>query len=162
MFSLDVINMAILAYKNLKIKEFIKSNNTTYTTFHNWVYKYNDFFIKNLPMTAAQFKSINKQYLHRSNKRSQYADSIIQYVNNNGCSLEDIKNNVTNNNLSFSSICRVLKENNITRKKIINKIVCKDIEKIIKERHEYKESINESYFDYISIDESRLKMQKHF
>ena len=81
MFPLDIINMVILAYnKNLKIKEFIKSNNTTYTTFHNWVYKYNDFFIKNLPMTAAQFKSINKQYLHRSNKRSQYADSIIQYV----------------------------------------------------------------------------------
>ena len=154
--------MAILAYnKNLKIKEFIKSNNTTYTTFHNWVCKYNDFFKKNLPMTAAQFKSINKQYLHRSNKRSQYADSIILYVNNNnGCSLEDIKNNVTNNNLSFSSICRVLKENNINvspRKKIINKIVCKDIDKILKERHEYKESINESYFDYISVDESTNK-----
>jgi hypothetical protein len=149
--------MVILAYnKKLKIKEFIKSNNTTYTTFHNWVCKYNDIFIKNIPMTASQFKSINTQYLHRSNKRSQYADSIIQYVNNNnGCSLDDIKNNVTNNNLSFSSICRVLKENNINaspRKKIINKIVCKDIDKIIKERHEYKEFINESYFDYISVD----------
>jgi hypothetical protein len=106
-------------------------------------------------MTEKQFKNINTQYLHKSNKRFQYTDSIIQYVNNNnGCSLEDIKNNITNNNLSFSSICRVLKENNITRKKIINKIVCKDIDKIIKERHDYKTSINESYYDYISVDES--------
>ena len=40
--------------------------------------------------------------------------------------------------------------------------MCKDIDKITKERHEYKSKINESYYDYISVDESRLKMQKHF
>jgi hypothetical protein len=41
--------MAILAYnKCIKIKDFIKVNNTNYTTFHNLLCKYNELFIKNI------------------------------------------------------------------------------------------------------------------
>ncbi len=38
----------------------------------------------------------------------------------------------------------------------------KDIDKINKERHEYKSTINELYYDYILVDESRLTLLKHF
>ena len=67
------------------------------------------------------------------------------------CKIIDIKNNVTQDNLSFTSICRVLKENKITRKKIIVKIVCKDIDKITNERKNYKPTINKSFYDFISV-----------
>jgi hypothetical protein len=152
MYSLDIINMAIIAY-NKGIK--IKVNNTNYTTFHNWFCKYNEFFITNMSMMKKNLKILTHNiYINQIKDLNM----LIQHVNNNnGCSLEDIKNIVTNNNLSYSSICRVLKDNNITRKKIINKIVCKDIDKILKEREDYKAFINESYYNFISIDESTNK-----
>ncbi len=57
MYSLDIINMTILAYnKGIKIIDFIKRNNTNYTTFYKQFWKYNEFFIKNIPMTGKQFK----------------------------------------------------------------------------------------------------------
>ena len=51
-----------------------------------------------------------------------YFNNIITYVNSkSNCSLEDISRNVTDNKLSRSSICKILKENNIVKKrKIIN------------------------------------------
>jgi hypothetical protein len=66
-----------------------------------------------------------------------------------GCSLEDIRKYSTNNMLSKPTICRFLKELNITTKKINNyivpsrdvyalrAIVCKDVDKIKSERVEY-------------------------
>jgi len=48
-----------------------------------------------------------------------------------------------------------LKENNISRKKINTKIVCKDENKIIEDRKNFCEETNKTdFYDYISIDES--------
>jgi transposase len=94
--------------------------------------------------------------IHGLNKKNKYIESIINYVDSNeGCSLNDIKINATQNNLSNASICRILKENNITRKKIQNRIVCKNIDKIKEDRTlfaNYKD--NDNLIDYISIDET--------
>ena len=62
---------------------------------------------------------------------------------------------MTNNNLSKSSVCRILKENNISRKRIQNKIVCKDINKIKEDRNKFSNNNDNNNFNqYISIDES--------
>ena len=53
---------------------------------------------------------------------------------------------------SLSTICRILFDNNITRKKIYNKIVCKDINKIIDNKKLFNKNILENYFDYIPIN----------
>ena len=156
MYNLEKINDTIKLYnRGLLIKNIIKQVEISYSSFRCWFCKYNEFYVNNTPMNEEEFKNINKQYVHKSNKRFKYTESIIQYVNNNnnGCSLENIKNNVTQDNLSYSSICRVLKENKITRKTINNKIVCKDIDKINKERQDYKSSINDDYYNFVSIDD---------
>ena len=47
--------------------------------------------------------------IHGLNKTHMYMTKIIDYVNNNeGCTLKNIRNIVTNNNLSNLSICRIL------------------------------------------------------
>jgi hypothetical protein len=119
MYGLNKINDTIKLYnRSHLIKYIINHHEINYSTLRCWFCKYNEFYINDAPLNEKEFKNINKQHVYKSNKRFKYTEPIIQYVNiNNGCSLEDIKNNVTQDNLSFSSICRVLKENKITRKK---------------------------------------------
>ena len=94
--------------------------------------------------------------IRASSKKHKFNNLIINYVNENlGCNLKDINTNITKNEISLSSICRVLKENNISRKKINTKIVCKDENKIIEDRKNFCEETNKTdFYDYISIDES--------
>ena len=77
--------------------------------------------------------------------------------------MDDIKTNATNNLLSKPTICKFLKELNITLKKINNYIVCKDINKIIDERTTFGKLYNnqlDTFNNFISIDESGLAIHK--
>jgi len=98
---------------------------------------------------------VEKSEIFQSIKRYKYTQQIVDYVvNNNGCSLYDIKENITKDDLSLSTICRVLKENDISRKKIYTKVVCKDIPKINIDKQNFKLITDNTFYDYISIDES--------
>ena len=89
-------------------------------------------------------------------KKHEYINNIILYVQQHeGCSLNDIRKNITNDKLSKSTICRILHENNITSKKICRKVVCKDPLLIEKEISEFKiTNQNIDLKNVISIDES--------
>ena len=125
--------------------------NISMGTINYWSILYSDNIINKYFLTT--YNMIKK--LHGLNKKKEYESAIIEYVNNNeGCTLNDIIKNVTNT-LSKSSICRLLKENNISRKRIRNRIVCKDINKIMIERNNFANNLNSNDFNnYISIDES--------
>jgi transposase len=152
-YSIEYINVVISNLINKTKKSLIsKILNISIMTINKWEILYRENII-NKTFLINYKSAIN---IHGLNKKNKYIESIINYVDNNeGCSLNDIKINATQNNLSNASICRILKENNITRKKIQNRIVCKNIDKIKEDRTlfaNYKD--NDNLIDYISIDET--------
>ena len=167
MYSFEIINLCIKHYnENINLHKIAYILNISITTIYKWISKYNYYFINNIFLTFNIFKSIKDLHIHKFNKRYQFSSKIVDYVKeNNGCTLNDITKNITNNKLraqralrgltgpSLSTICRIIKDNNNTRKKIYNKIVCKDINQIIDERKLFNKNILENYFDYISIDD---------
>lgn len=152
-YSIDIKNIVISNFID-KIKKITisKTLKLSLTTINNWEYLYRE----NITNKTYLSKENCIQHQHGLNKKYQYIDSIKNYVNEHeGCTLNDIVKNVTNDNLSNSSICRILKENNITRKKIQNRIVCKDINKIKEDRQNFANNDdNNDFINYISIDES--------
>ena len=155
-YSLDIINLSIRNY-NLPLKKSKICNllNIRIGTLNNWLNKYNYYYTNNIQLTSNNYNDIKKQYEHKSTKKTKYINSIIDYVNkNNGCSLIDINKNVTKNNISLSTICRILKDNKISRKKLNIRVVCKDINKIEEDRINCSLLIDDNFYDYISIDES--------
>ena len=51
-------------------------------------------------MTFNIFKSIKDLHIHKLNKKYQFSSKIVDYVKeNNGCTLNDITKNITNNKL---------------------------------------------------------------
>jgi len=135
-----------------KIIDISNKINVSINTIRKWKILYKNFIYTQSYLT----QKLNNNKIHKSNKISYYFDTIKNYVkNNNGCSLEQIKVNAINNELSNSSICRVLKINNMSRKRIQNHVVCKNIDKINEDRVNYANNFSDSEFlNYISIDES--------
>jgi transposase len=89
-------------------------------------------------ITKNTINEYKKNNIHKSTKRHLYSNRIIEYVkNNNGESLDNICKNATDNCLSKSTVCKILKELKITYKKINKYLVCKDIKIIEQERKEY-------------------------
>ena len=72
---------------------------------------------------------------------------------NLGCSLEDIKKSI-NNELSPSTICKILKQNKITHKRISNRVVCDSLENIDNKRTEFMKNLNFDVEDAVYIDET--------
>ncbi len=118
-YSIDIINLSIYNY-NIYLKKIKVCNilNIATNTFNNWFIKYNYYYVNNIQLTALEYKKIKNKNEHKSTKKTKYINLIIDYVNNNnGCSLIDINKNIVNNNISISTICKILKDNNISRKK---------------------------------------------
>lgn len=90
-----------------------------------------------------------------NNNKKELVDKIINYINkNSGCSLKDIKNYI-NNKISISTIHRILKNNNISHKKIKNHLVFKSKNEIDSIRKEFVKNINiDDINNNIYIDES--------
>jgi len=144
MYSADIINLCIKHYnENKNISTISYLLYVSKQTIYNWFYKYrynfdNNIFIENIN------KSIQKQLNE---------DFVCEYVNSNiGCSLDNIAKTV---NISKSTIYRILKRNNYSSKKIINKTIPYDIDKMINIRKEFSNNISDNEFlNCISIDES--------
>ena len=124
-------------------------------TFNNWFIKFNYYFINNTQLTINDYNTIKKQNIHKLTKQHKFKDNIIDYVNNNnGCTLNNINKDITKDNISLSTICRILKNNNISKKRFNTRIVCKDIDKIKEDRQNFSLVTDNSFYNYISIDES--------
>ena len=108
-YSIDIINLSIYHYNlGLKKIQICKSLNITNKTFYIWYNKYN--YINNIQLTCTDYNEIKNQQAYKSTKKSKYSSLIVDYVNNNtGCSLYDINKDITQNNISLSTICRILK-----------------------------------------------------
>lgn len=151
-YSIEIKNIVINNLINkTKKTDICKLLNISMNTINSWEYQYQENINNKIFLNTT---NLNKQK-HGLNKINDYTTNIIDYVNNNeGCTLKNIRDYI-DNKLSYTSICRILKENNITRKKIQNRIVCKNIDKINEDRTNFaNNSDNDNFSEYISIDES--------
>ena len=154
-YNIDIINLSIYHYNNnTKIKDIAKNLNLSIQIIYLWIKKYNYYFSNNIFLTNNDLKNIKKNIPHGLSKVHIFEDNIISYVHNNpGCSLNDILISIPNINISKSSICKILKKNNITRKLINNKILPLNIDVIEYKRKIFKNNIN-NFYNFISIDET--------
>ena len=153
-YSIDIINLFINNYINgITLSKISENTNISIQTLRRWINLYRNNIINKIPLKDEDlFKNKN---IHRLNKRYKFKNDIINYVNKNeGCLLDDIYKNI-NKVLSKPSICRILKENNITRKRCNIRVVCRDIDKINELRVEFSKTVDEDTFlDSEFIDET--------
>ena len=153
-YQTDIINLVIKHVSDNKTyKEISLILNISRQSINRWRKKYFSNFENKTPVTNDLMKSLNS--LHKNNKVNTYKNNIISYVNSNeGCSLKEIKEHATNNTISNSTICKLLKKENISHKRINNRIICKDIALIEQNRKDFVSNINYDIKDIIFIDES--------
>lgn len=152
-YSCELINLFIqhvLDGKNLfKIHQMLK---ISHTTLQRWFVKFKYFIITKTFIPNNYF---NNKPTHGLNRIDLYKMQVINFVNTNeGCSLKDILSEI-DNKLSNSSVCRILKNNNISHKRYKHHIIGKSMDIIQKERSEFAIHSNQDEYDNsISIDES--------
>lgn len=151
--SIDIVNLfinhTINNVKKVKISQLL---NVSLGTINKWskIYSWN---IRNSTLIT----KINKWYTHHGlSKKHKYVNQIVDYVNNHeGCSLNDISDNLPYKCLSLSTICRTLKENNITHKRYKTHVICKDPKIINQNRIDFSNNVDFNKFDdFICIDET--------
>ena len=151
-YSIDIINLFINKFiNNDNLNNISKSLNVSSITIKRWIYKYSNNIVNKIPV-----KDLCKnKIIHGSNKKQKYKDITLLFVyKNEGCSLDDIYNHL-NKSISKSSICRLLKENNITRKRCNTRVICKDLDKLNEIRIDFsKKIINKDFVNYEFIDET--------
>jgi transposase len=161
-YSIDIINVCITKFNNnISVFNMAKMLEISHTNIYTWLAIYKDNFYNHIYITPEQLVDMKKNTLHKSNKINKYEEQICTYVNNNnGCSLNDILANLPDMNLSKSSICRVLKKNNITHKRFKTRIIGKDVNLIEADRTNIANILtHENYIDMISIDEMPIRVE---
>ena len=153
-YNLDIINLFINKFINNNDFNIISKNlSISIPTLKRWslLYKFN--IISKIPLTYNDLK--NNKKIHALNKKDKYKETILNYVETHeGCILNDIYLNI-NKELSKPSICRVLKNNNVSRKKCNIRVVCKDINKIEEERKIFSKNLEfNNFLESEFIDES--------
>ena len=164
-YNIDIINLCIFHYaNNIKIANIASILNISIPTIYLWIHKYKHFFYNNIQLSDTDYYKIKNYKPHGSSKIFLYENKICEYVNNNnGCSLNDIINNIPDINISKSSICNILKKNNITRKKINNRIILNNIDELNIIRNKFVINIsNYDFLNFISIDESSFCINDHY
>ena len=154
-YTVDIVNICINHLMELApIKHISKMLSISEPTIRKWKYLYNNFIENKIFLTDNDYNKKDK--IHASTIKHLYSDEIINYVNENeGCDYNDILNKI-DNKISSSTLCRILKENNITRKRFKTRIVCKNIDKIIEDRIKFCEDVSNNNINIenaISIDE---------
>ena len=146
-YSIDIINLCFvyLVHEKINKKEVSNILKISLSIINIWIRKFNKNYVDGEPITEKTIKEYKVKNIHGLNKKYRYYDIISDYVKDNPyCTLLDIKRNITNNNISVSTICRILKEIGITLKKVNNTVVCKNIDKILDNRKEYCKNFIES------------------
>ena len=124
-YHLDIVNLFVDKYlKNEKLSRISKSIEVSIPTLRKWIDKYSINIACQKPVTVIK----NTRTCHSK----QHIDTIKSYVNSHeGCSLNNIYHYI-NKIISKPTICRILKNNNVTRKRFKPHIVGKDPELIEK------------------------------
>jgi transposase len=154
-YTVDIVNICINHLIELTpIKHISKMLSISEPTIRKWHNLYNNFIENKIFLTDNDYNKKDKK--HGSTIKHLYSNEIINYVNENeGCSYCDILNKI-NNKISASTLCRILKENNITRKRFKTRIVCKNIDEIIEARIQFCKDVSNNKIiidNAISIDE---------
>ena len=144
-YSTDIINLFINQYlNNVSLNNISNNLNISLQTLKRWIILYSNNIVNKIPLKNNNLERNKK--LHGSNKKHKYNLEIVNYVyKNEGCLLNDIYE-VINKEISKSTICRILKENNISRKRCNIRVVCKDINKIEELKKEFSKSVKEEDF----------------
>ena len=153
-YNLDIINLFINQFINNYSFNIISKNlSISIPTLKRWslLYKFN--IISKIPLTHKDLQ--NNKKIHALNKKDKYKENILNYVETHeGCILNDIYLNI-NKKISKPSICRILKSNNISRKRCNIRVVCKDINKIEEIRKDFSKDVHyEDFIEYEFIDET--------
>ena len=144
-YNVDIINLFLNKFiNNISLNNISKNLNISVQTLKRWIFLYSNNILNKIPIKKEDL--IRNKKLHGLNKKDKYINNIISYVyKNEGCLLDDIYKYI-NKEISKSSICRILKENNITRKRCNIRVVCKDINKINNIRHDFSKETDEDIF----------------
>lgn len=147
MYSADIVNLVIRKFiDGINITDISNDLHLSRQCIYNWIKKYKS----NIDSVTTINSVTTKPY---KKKRYRYVENIKTFVKNNeGCSLNAIKDNCCKD-LSKSTIIRILKDSNITHKRITNKTVYKTEEAINIDRQNFVKSINYNINDVIFIDE---------
>ena len=144
-YNVDIINLFLNKFiNNISLNNISKNLNISVQTLKRWIFLYSNNILNKIPIKKEDL--IRNKKLHGLNKKDKYINNIISYVyKNEGCLLDDIYKYI-NKEISKPSICRILKENNITRKRCNIRVVCKDINKINNIRHDFSKETDEDIF----------------
>jgi len=144
-YNVDIINLFLNKFiNNISLNNISKNLNISVQTLKRWIFLYSNNILNKIPIKKEDL--IRNKKLHGLNKKDKYINNIISYVyKNEGCLLDDIYKYI-NKEISKPSICRILKENNITRKRCNIRVVCKDINKINDIRHDFSKETDEDIF----------------
>lgn len=163
-YSVDIINLCISHFHDkISVINISKILRVSIANIYKWLNKYNYYFINGIQITDDNFKTIKNNHHHGLNKINQFEKQVCNYVNdNNGCSLNDIINNIPNINISKSSICKILKKNNISNKRFKTRIIPKNIEEINIDRCNVANNFsNEEFINMIAIDEMPIRIDDY-
>jgi transposase len=150
-YNIDIINLFINEYiNNVRVSIISRNLKISIPTLKRWLFLYKNNIECKMPVKK---ENIIKN-IHKSSKKHIFKNTVIDYVTNNqGCCLDDIYKNI-NKKISKPSLCRILKESNISRKRCNIRIVCKDINKIEEERIHFSKNVNnDTFLDSCFIDE---------
>jgi transposase len=144
-YNIDIINLFINKFiNNVSLNNISKNLNISVQTLKRWIFLYSNNILNKIPVKKEDLNKNKK--IHGLNKKDKYVNNIISYVyRNEGCLLDNIYEHI-NKAISKPTICRILKENNITRKRCNIRVVCKDINKINDIRHIFSKETNEDIF----------------
>ena len=147
-YTVDIINLFLLnVWNNIKSVEIAENLNVTRQTIRRWKIIYRDNIDSKEPLSK-----IKKE--PKFSKSKAYIEKIVNFVKSTvGCSLEDIRKSI-NNELSPSTICKILKQNKITHKRISNRVICDTLENIDNKRTEFMKNLNFVIDDAVYVDES--------
>jgi transposase len=135
MYSSEIINLFLNHTINgMKQKEISKCLNVSVKQLKIWKGYYKENIEKGIGINEVKFRT---PMIHNKNKRYFYREIVEEYVEENkGCGISDIYLAI-NKELSLSTICRLLKDLNITLKTINNRIVLRNPEYIKNERKNF-------------------------
>ena len=137
MFSYDIVKLFVMHYKNKEsIIKISKMLNISRKQLYKWKITYKEFLRNNnREFTKKDYENLRECRLR--NKLKRYYERIINYVNeNSGCSLIDIHKSI-DKEISISSLCRILKELKIVRRRKKMRITNKSKDELIALRKTY-------------------------
>ena len=123
-YSDDIINLALNSVKEgNNVPNVAKMYKLSTKTVYRWINMYMQNMNLNYVITTTRTRT--------NRKFDNYTDRVVSYVKQDiGCSIYDIYLYGCRKEISLSTISRIAKANGIVHKRISNKIICKDIEKI--------------------------------